>query len=198
MPAPIWSKETLAEFKTHQISSAPGSVPLKPGEGPLPYGGTANNGTSGKSVFGKRKIVAGDNDPNPRALMLNFPPEPSAEALAGWVKNYKSSIPNSTGKGDFMTTSQSQFGVPSYRESDLAARNYSHGDLRQQAFTRPQPQISYYPPAREGEASQEDASYEWSWPERPVRTNPPQLPKAERHESSFIEEYNLRPPWLKY
>ena len=44
----------------------------------------------------------------------------------------------------------------------------------------------------------EAAKYTWSWPEREKRAPPPQIRRPEKLTQSFLEEYELRPPWLKY
>ena len=64
----------IAEAESKIIATTPGTVPphLDDG-GHLPFGGTLG-GTRGPSLFGKRKIVTSDADPNPQALLLNFPP----------------------------------------------------------------------------------------------------------------------------
>jgi len=91
--------------------------------------------------------------------MLNFPPQPTADNLQCWARNYKSSISISASAADdresLQTTTQRSFGLPD-RESYLVARNYTHGDLRQQAFSRPQPSPAFYPPERETHVSSSD------------------------------------------
>lgn len=199
-PAP----DVIAESESQLIAAAPGAVPphLDTG-GHLPFGGTLNGGTSGKSAFGKRKIVIGNgNDPNPQALLLNFPPEPTAENLHCWAKNYKSSIAVSASaaedKDSLKTIAHLSYGVPD-RESYLVERNFTHGDVRQQSFTRPQPSPAFYPPQRDVQVPEEQTTYEWEWPERPARQKPDRQARPERLEpEEFIDEYNLRPPWLKY
>jgi hypothetical protein len=195
---------TILEAESRLISAAPGAVPphLDTG-GHLPFGGTLNGGTAGKSAFGKRKIVTSDDaGTNPQALMLNFPPEPTEENLKCWARNYKSSISISASAEDdkesLNTTSHLAFGKPD-RESYLVGRNYTHGDLRQQAFSRPQPSPAFYPPERELKVPEEQSKYEWEWPERQERRRQPRLARPTKVEhKDFIEEYNLRPPWLKY
>mmetsp|Transcript_12088 Transcript_12088/g.34787 ORF Transcript_12088/g.34787 Transcript_12088/m.34787 type:complete len:212 (+) Transcript_12088:85-720(+) len=196
--------DTILEAESRLLSTAPGAVPphLDTG-GHLPFGGTLNGGTAGKSAFGKRKIVTADsNGSNPQALMLNFPPEPTEENLKCWAKNYKSSICISTSaeddKDSLNTTTHLAFGKPD-RESYLVARNHTYGDLRQQAFSRPQPSPAFYPPERDVKVPEEETNYEWEWPERPERRRQPQLVRPTKVEhKEFMEEYNLRPPWLKY
>ena len=55
--------------------------------------------------------------------------------------------------------------------------------------------------ARERGASAEmvdAAGYTWQWPEREKRAPAPQIKRPEKVTQSFLEEYELRPPWLKY
>ena len=90
------------------------------------------------------------------------------------------------------------FGPPK-EPSYLASKNQTWGNLRQTAFTRPQPSPAFYPPERNASADDiEKAKYSWEWPERPERKAAPQIKKAAKVEQSFLEEYELRPPWLKY
>ena len=42
------------------------------------------------------------------------------------------------------------------------------------------------------------ASFNWVWPERKPRPAAPQIKRPAKVEQSFLEEYELRPPWLKY
>ena len=42
------------------------------------------------------------------------------------------------------------------------------------------------------------ASFNWVWPERQKRPAPPQIKRPVKVEQSFLEEYEIRPPWLKY
>jgi len=45
----------------------------------------------------------------------------------------------------------------------------------------------------------EESAFEWQWPERPERTRQPRLARPTKVENKeFIDEYNQRPPWLKY
>ena len=79
--------EIIAEAESKIIAATPGTVPphLDDG-GHIPFGGTLG-GTRGPSLFGKRKIVTSDADPNPQALLLNYPPKPTAENIRCWERN---------------------------------------------------------------------------------------------------------------
>ena len=52
---------------------------------------------------------------------------------------------------------------------------------------------------KKGEEKQHTRSFHsWSWPEREKRAPAPQIKRPEKVTQSFLEEYELRPPWLKY
>ncbi len=91
------------------------------------------------------------------------------------------------------------FGVPQ-QPSYLASANQTWGDLRRTACTRPTPSPAFYPPPREAvtPAMAAAADYSWSWPERKPRAAAPQIKRPDKVEQTFLEEYELRPPWLKY
>jgi len=61
----------ILEAERLLIAAAPGAIPphLDAG-GHLPFGGTLNGGTSGKSAFGKRKIVTSDDTGYRTPLLL--------------------------------------------------------------------------------------------------------------------------------
>ena len=189
----------LAESKV--ISTTPGNVPphLDDG-GHLPFGGSLG-GTRGKSLFGKRKIVTADGDPNPQALLLNFPPRASAENIRVWERNYRSNMyEDPTAEAvRFQSTYHLAFGPPD-APSCLAEAHRSFGNLRQTANTRPCPSPAYYPVERPGVVvPPEKCDYEWHWPERKVRSPPAMIKRPEAVTfTDFLQEYDLRPPWLKY
>ena len=79
--------EMIANAEKNIIASSAGAVPPHMDDGGhLPFGGSIG-GTRGPSLFGKRKIVTSDADPNPQALLLNFPPQPSVANIQCWEKN---------------------------------------------------------------------------------------------------------------
>mgnify|MGYP001271322546 FL=1 len=164
--------------------------------GHIPFGGMID-GTRGPSAFGKRKVTADTSGhANPMALMLNYPPPPTEMALKYWDRNYKSSIAIAMGDEDnYESSSRDFFGKPK-EESYLAAHNYTHGDLRMNSFTRPQG-VPFFPTER-GEDAPEPEQIGWEWPQREVRKAQPRLKRPVKLERSFLEEYEARPPWLKY
>ena len=88
---------------------------------------------------------------------------------------------------------------PYVHPSDLAASQQTWGNLRQTAFTRPSPVPTFVPPDRNATAAQlASADYNWKWPTMDKRKGAPQIKRPERVEQSFLQEYELRPPWLKY
>ena len=96
------------------------------------------------------------------------------------------------------TSNYIAFGQPDY-PSYLASAQQTWGNLRRTACTRPTPSPHFYPPPRDATAEQvAAASYEWVWPEREVRKAAPQIKRPEKVTQSFLEEYEIRPPWLKY
>ena len=98
----------------------------------------------------------------------------------------------------FQSTNFDSFGPPDV-ESCLAAAHRSYGNLRRTAFTRPSPSPAFYPPERTSDVPPEKADYTWTWPERETRPPPPRLKRPTQvSHTSFLEEYELRPPWLKY
>ena len=171
--------EIVRDAESKIIAARPGAVPphLDDG-GHLPFGGSIG-GTRGPSMFGKRKIVTSDADPNPQALLLNFPPKPSQANIINWEKNYRSNMyEDPTAEAvRFDSTNYNYFGrptVPSY----LADMQKSMGNLRQSANTRPTPSPAFYPPERETEVPPEKCDYNWTWPERQKRPPPPRLKRC--------------------
>ena len=171
--------EIVRDAESKIIAARPGAVPphLDDG-GHLPFGGSIG-GTRGPSMFGKRKIVTSDADPNPQALLLNFPPKPSQANIINWEKNYRSNMyEDPTAEAvRFDSTNYNYFGrptVPSY----LAESQKSMGNLRQSANTRPTPSPAFYPPERETEVPPEKCDYNWTWPERQKRPPPPRLKRC--------------------
>ena len=183
------------------ISTTPGAVPPHFDDGGhLPFGGTIGN-TRGPSAFGRRKATRANAIGNPQALLLNYPPENGPAQLACWERNYKSSIYMDPAgeEGRMVSSNFSSFGkpmVPSY----LAQSQQTWGNLRRTAFTRPTPSPAFYPPPRESTAAEVAAAdYNWKWPAREARAAQPQIKRPDKVEmASFLEEYELRPPWLKY
>ena len=168
--------------------------------GHLPFGGTIGN-TRGPSAFGRRKATRANAIGNPQALLLNYPPENGPAQLACWERNYKSSIymDASAEEGRMVSSNFSSFGkpmVPSY----LAQSQQTWGNLRRTAFTRPTPSPAFYPPPRDSTPEQVAAAdYNGKWPARDPRAAQPQIKRPDKVETaSFLEEYELRPPWLKY
>ena len=102
-------------------------------------------------------------------------------------------------EGDRLNTSNFiQFGPPD-RPSYLAEANQTWGHLRQTACTRPTPAPAFYPPPRASTEEQVAAAdYTWKWPERVKRKAAPQIKRPEKVSQNFLEEYEIRPPWLKY
>jgi len=219
--------DIIAAAESLIISTTPGTVPPHMDDGGhLPFGGSLN-GTRGPSLFGKRKIVTSDADPNPQALLLNYPPAPTAENIRCWEKNYKSHMYEdpSAEAVRFTSTNFQSFGPPD-KPSCLAAQHQSYGNLRRTAFTRPTPSPAFYPPERPGVVVPDERSvytwewperkprpppprdataeqiaksdFVWKWPERAERQPPPQIKRPEKVTQSFLEEYELRPPWHKY
>ena len=171
--------EIVRDAESKIIAARPGAVPphLDDG-GHLPFGGSIG-GTRGPSMFGKRKIVTSDADPNPQALLLNFPPKPSQANIINWEKNYRSNMyEDPTAEAvRFDSTNYNYFGrptVPSY----LAESQKSMGNLRQSANTRPTPSPAFYPPERETEVPPEKCDYNWTWPERQKRPPPLEHPSV--------------------
>ena len=79
--------EMIANAEKNIIASSAGAVPPHMDDGGhLPFGGSIG-GTRGPSLFGKRKIVTSDADPNPQACMLNYPPQPTEMNLKIWKDN---------------------------------------------------------------------------------------------------------------
>ena len=182
------------------ISTTPGAVPPHMDDGGhLPFGGTIGD-TRGPSAFGKRKMTRANAIGNPQALLLNYPPENTEATLRCWERNYKSSVYEDPTAEDLRHTSSNMiaFGDPP-KPSDLAAANQTWGNLRRTAFTRPAPVPSFYPPDRGATQAQVAAAdYNWKWPEMEARKAAPQIKRPDKVEQSFLEEYELRPPWLKY
>ena len=171
--------EIVADAESKIIAAKPGAVPPHHDDGGhLPFGGSIG-GTRGPSMFGKRKIVCSDSDPNPQALLLNFPPKPSQANIINWERNYRSNMYEdpSAESVRFDSTNFNSFGypdVPSY----LADAQRSMGNLRQTANTRPTPSPAFYPPEREVEVPTEKCDYTWTWPEREKRPPPPRLKRC--------------------
>ena len=100
--------------------------------------------------------------------------------------------------GRHQTSNYLIYGAP-LEPSYLAASQRTWGNLRQTAFTRPTPSPGFYPPERNSTPAEvEAAKYSWQWPEREKRAPPPQIRRPEKLTQSFLEEYEIRPPWLKY
>jgi len=182
------------------ISTTPGAVPPHVDDGGhLPFGGTIG-GTRGPSAFGKRKLTTANALGNPQALLLNYPPEPTKANLSCWERNYKSSIymdPSAEAER-LISSNYAAFGFPK-EESYLSDNNRTWGNLRQTSFTRPSPAPKFYPPQRETVPTALEAStYTWTWPKREPRPPAPAIQRPEKVSHSFLEEYELRPPWLKY
>ena len=204
-------EKTIAEIieaaEANLISTTPGAVPPHFDDGgTLPYGGTIGN-TRGPSAFGRRKATRANAIGNPQALLLNYPPEGNEFTLKCWEKNYKSSIymDPSAEAGRLTTSNMVTFGPPE-RPSHLAAANQTWGNLRQTARTRSEG-AAFYPPERSlatgalmeaTPAQRAAADYTWKYPKRDARPPPPQIKRPPRQEQEFLEEYDLRPPWLKY
>jgi len=192
--------ELIEAAEASLISTTPGAVPphLDDG-GHLPFGGMIGD-TRGPSSFGKRKMTRANAIGNPQALLLNYPPENTEEKLKGWARNYKSSIyMDPAAEADRLNTSNYiTYGAP-LEESYLASANRTWGNLRRTACTRPTPAPAFYPPPRDATAEQiAKSDFVWKWPERAERQPPPQIKRPEKVTQSFLEEYELRPPWLKY
>ncbi|KAL1514482.1 hypothetical protein AB1Y20_003581 [Prymnesium parvum] len=190
----------IANAEMNLISTTPGAVPPHVDDGGhLPFGGMIG-GTRGPSAFGKRKLTTANALGNPQALLLNYPPEPTPANLRCWERNYKSSLyldPSIEGER-LITTNHLAYGFPK-EPSYLADQNRTWGNLRQTSFTRPTPSPKYFPPPRSNTpASVEATTYTWKWPAREVRPPAPTLKRPEKVSYSFLEEYELRPPWLKY
>jgi hypothetical protein len=200
MPEERSIAEVIEAAEANLISTTPGAVPPHFDDGGhLPFGGTIGN-TRGPSAFGKRKMTRANAIGNPQALLLNYPPEMNEMTLKCWEKNYKSSIYEdpSAEDGRLHSSNFTAFGMPTV-PSYLAASQQTWGNLRRTACTRPTPAPAFYPPERDATAEQvAAASYTWKWPERTKRPPPPQIKRPERVEQEFLQEYELRPPWLKY
>ena len=84
--------------------------------------------------------------------------------------------------------------------SCLAEAKRSLGDLRQTMGSRSTPQPAYYPPdERVNKPVEASAVYKWEWPAHKTRPGwGRSIAQEPRKEMEFIEEYDLRPPWLKY
>ena len=81
----------------------------------------------------------------------------------------------------------------------VAADEHRRAKRPHRPATRPTPSPHFYPPPRDATAEQvEAAKYTWSWPEREKRAAAPQIKRPEKIAQSFLEEYEIRPPWLKY
>lgn len=190
----------IEESESNLISTTPGAVPPHMDDGGhLPFGGTVG-GTRGPSVFGKRKLTRANAIGNPQALLLNYPPEPTNANYSNWERNYKSSMYEdpSAESERLISSNITSFGAPMH-PSYLASANRTYGNLRRTACTRPTPSPAFYPPERgTTPAEAEAAKYTWSWPERTKREVAPFIKRPERVAQSFLEEYELRPPWLKY
>jgi hypothetical protein len=171
--------EIVRDAESKVIAARPGAVPPHHDDGGhLPFGGSIG-GTRGPSMFGKRKIVTSDADPNPQALLLNFPPKPSAANIINWEKNYRSNMYEdpSAEAVRFDSTNYNYFGKPDVT-SYLADQQRSMGNLRRTANTRPTPSPAFYPPAREMQIPLEKCDYAWTWPEREKRPPPPRLKRC--------------------
>ena len=188
--------EIVRDAESKVIAARPGAVPPHDDDGGhLPFGGSVG-GTRGPSMFGKRKIVCSDADPNPQALLLNFPPKPSEANIINWEKNYRSNMYEdpSAEAVRFDSTNFNSFGrpdVPSY----LADQQKSMGNLRRTANTRPTPSPAFYPPEREMEIPLAKCDYTWTWPEREKRPPPPRLKRcAARRRRSHPPPIPALPP----
>jgi len=182
------------------ISTTPGAVPPHVDDGGhLPFGGTIG-GTRGPSAFGKRKLTTANALGNPQALLLNYPPEPTVANLSCWKRNYKSSIyEDPTVEHERLISSNHSFYGTPKEESYLADANRTWGNLRQTSCTRPTPAPKFYPPVRDHTPTAPDSlQFTWKWPERQKREPAPTISRPEKVVHSFLEEYELRPPWLKY
>ena len=84
--------------------------------------------------------------------------------------------------------------------SCLAEAKRSLGDLRQTMGSRSTPKPAYYPPdERVNKPVEASAVYKWEWPAHKTRPGwGRSIAQEPRKEMEFIEEYDLRPPWLKY
>jgi len=205
--------QLIEEAESKLISTTPGAVPPHFDDGGhLPFGGTIGN-TRGPSAFGKRKMTRANALGNPQALLLNYPPENNEATLKCWERNYKSSIyedPSAEAER-LITTNNVAFGYAAVfggtpapagfadRPSYLIDANQTWGNIRRTASTRPTPAPPFYPPPRDATSEQIDAaSYSWKWPEREKRAPAPQIARPEKVTQTFLQEYELRPPWLKY
>jgi len=192
--------QLIEQSEAKLISTTPGAVPPHFDDGGhLPFGGTIGN-TRGPSAFGKRKMTRANALGNPQALLLNYPPENNEATLKCWERNYKSSIYEdpSAEATRLITTINLTYGYPD-QPSYLVSANQTWGNLRRTASTRPTPAPPFYPPMRDATAEQIDAaSYTWKWPERQARAPAPQIARPEKVTSDFLQEYELRPPWMKY
>ena len=171
--------EIVREAESKIIAATPGAVPPHDDDGGhLPFGGSMG-GTRGPSMFGKRKIVTSDSDPNPQALLLNFPPKPSEANIICWERNYRSNMYEdpSAEAVRFDSTNFNSFGYPN-EPSYLADQQRSMGNLRRTANTRPTPSPAFYPPEREVEVPLAKCDYTWTWPKREKRAAPPQLKRC--------------------
>jgi len=192
--------QLIEQSEAKLISTTPGAVPPHFDDGGhLPFGGTIGN-TRGPSAFGKRKMTRANALGNPQALLLNYPPENNEATLKCWERNYKSSIYEdpSAEATRLITTNNLTYGYPD-QPSYLVSANQTWGNLRRTASTRPTPAPPFYPPMRDATAEQIDAaSYTWKWPERQARAPGAQIARPEKVTSDFLQEYELRPPWMKY
>ena len=195
----------FAETESSIIAAEAGAVPPAFDEGgTLPFGGQRGGGTLGPSSFGVRKLTQDMND-GPRGVMLNLPPEPSEANIKCWERNYKSHLyedpSEEVAEERKMTTTWRQFGKPvagaSGHVSYLAEKNLGYGDLRQTNFTYPTG-LPFEPPERDNAALYEAGDFNWKWPQRKARPPPPKLARPAKHFQSFVEEYDARPPWLKW
>ena len=101
-------------------------------------------------------------------------------------------------EGRLHTSNYLSFGYPD-QASYLASANQTWGNLRRTACTRPTPAPTFHPPPRDCTAEQVAAAdYCWTWPERQKRAPAPQIQRPAKVTQTFLEEYELRPPWLKY
>jgi len=200
MPTGMEVTKMIEQAESQLISTTPGAVPphLDDG-GHLPFGGLIG-GTRGPSAFGKRKMTRANAIGNPQALLLNYPPEDTEATLKCWERNYKSSIyMDPSAEAERLHTSNYLTFGRAPQPSDLAEANQTWGNLRQTARTRPAPSPAFYPPDRVATAEQFAASnYNWQWPAREPRPAAPQIKRPDRMTQTFLEEYELRPPWLKY
>uniref|UniRef100_A0A7S3F219 Uncharacterized protein n=1 Tax=Haptolina ericina TaxID=156174 RepID=A0A7S3F219_9EUKA len=182
------------------LSTTPGAVPPHVDDGGhLPYGGTIG-GTRGPSAFGKKRLTTKGSLGNPQAQLLNYPPEASAGGLGAWERNYKSSIwMDPAAEASRLISSNHIYYGANDKKSYLADGNQTWGDLRRTACTRPTPAPKFYPPPREGGSTvPAECTYTWKWPVREDRPAAPTIQRPDKISHSFLEEYELRPPWLKY